>query len=46
MTENSSFIEQHFSKLITKLSHKRVKIIEINGKCDKDNVLNYHFKNH
>ena len=43
MSENSSFIESHMTKLITKLSHKRVETIEIYGKCNKEGVLKVTF---
>ena len=43
MTETSYFIEIYMTKLITKLSHKRVEIIEIYGKCNKDGVLKVTF---
>ena len=43
MMMDSSLLEKHFSQLITKLSHKRVEIIEIYGKCDKNGVLKVSF---
>ena len=36
-------LETSMTKLITKLSHKRVEIIEIYGKCNKDGVLKITF---
>ena len=43
MSETSSYIESYMTKLITKLSHKRVEIIEIYGKCNKESVLKVTF---
>ena len=43
MNNDSSLLEKHFSQILSKLSHKRVEIIEIYGKCDKDGVLKVPF---
>ena len=42
-SDDSSLLEKHFSQILSKLSHKRVEIIEIYGKCDKDGVLKVPF---